>query len=613
MEKLLTSSERPDRLRQGGALCVVGLVCGIALGGGLRLRAWTWETSRPIRFEGDVTNGFNWGLRVNRDGQKLRPDLGGTGDPIAWRQFFAGYRAIYDRQTARNMFDFGLGARLDYAPLRLLVMGVWVKHLIAQEPTIASWKDEQTVPLLWLNTACELSSAVLMFLLVRLWVRRWSGSDRRAWSAGMLAALLLWFNPALLLDGHAWPQWDVWCLPFFLGAALCCSLDFWFTAGALIVVGAMLKGQILLAAPVLLLWPVFQWRLLAALRFVLGGATMTALIAAPWIAPNAIAWIWIACVGAAAVLAHHARRLAAYRFGKWPAMLVAIALVIWPWLRPDDLKWAPVGALLAALVVIAPRFRLQLKTPELCGSLATIALACAGPLFGGSLAWFRVGFTFAADRYRWMTGWSTGNLPAILAGRYHWRIDDVLMAIPKSILGGPTSLTIEWALKLTFALTIVLCAIGLAGHDRRRDMRVLCALAAPWLLSFAILPQMHERYLVWAAAMTAAWASVSIAGLFLHLLITGIAFSQMLDPMINVAGQQHATPALSRFFHGLFPEIGWMVLLVAGIYLFLSLVPTGRSGPRVAAAASLQITSGDPQDADESQQIPLPAPQAAPA
>jgi hypothetical protein len=452
-----------------------------------------------------------------------------------------------------------------------------------------------------------------MFLLVRLWVMRWSGSDRRAWSAGLLAGLLLWFNPALLLDGHGWPQWDVWCLPFFLGAALCCSLDFWLTAGALVVVGAMLKGQILLAAPALLLWPVFQWRLLAVMRFVLGGAMTTVLIAAPWLAPNMAAWIWIACVAAAAILAYHAQRLAAYRFGKWPAMLIAVALVLWPWLRPGDLKWAPVGVLLAALIVFAPRFRSRLKIPEICAALATVALACAGILFDGSVAWFRVGFTQAVDRYRWLNGWSTGNLPAILAGRYRWRIDDVLLTIPNTIFGGPTPVTIEWALKLTFAITIVLCAIGLARHDRRRDLRVLCALAAPWLLSFAILPQMHERYLVWAAAMTAAWASVSIAGLILHLLITGIAFSQMLDPMITIAGQQHAVPRLSRFFHGLFPEIGWMVLLVAGIYLFLSLAPTGRSGSRAAAAASLQITSGEPQEADESQQIPLPEPQATPA
>jgi hypothetical protein len=591
-------------------MCLVALVTGTAMVGGLRLRAWTWDATRPIRFEGDVTNGFNWGLRVNRDGQKLRPELGGPNDPVAWRQFFAGYRAIYDRQVSGGWFDMRLGMRLDYAPLRLLVMGLWVKHLIAQEPTVTAWRDEQSEPLLWVNTACELASAVLMFLLVRLWVLRWtgrSGFDSRAWGAGMLAALLLWFNPALLLDGHGWPQWDVWCLPFFLGAALSCSLGSWFTAGALIVVGAMLKGQILLAAPVLLLWPVFQWRLVAALRFVMGGAMVTATVAAPWLAPNITAWIWIACIAAAALLAYHAPKLDRYRFGKWAAMVGAFALVVWPWLRASDLRWSPLGALLGAAIVIAPSLKSRLKIPDLYAALATTAIACAGLLFGGSLAWFRVGFTQAADRYRWLTGWSTGNLPAILAGRYRWRIDDVLLTVPNTIFGGTMPITIEWALKLIFALAIVLCAIGLARHDRRRDVRILCALAAPWLLSFAILPQMHERYLVWAAAMTAAWASISIAGFVLHLLITGIAFSQMLDPMINVAGHQRLMPALSRFFHGLFPEIGWVVLLVAGIYLFLSLAPTA------VAAVALQTAKTEPQEAGKSQQIPLPVPEAAPA
>jgi hypothetical protein len=294
-------------------------------------------------------------------------------------------------------------------------------------------------------------------------------------------------------------------------------------------------------------------------------------------------------------------------------MLGAFAMVLWPWLRPSELRWAPVGALLGALVVVAPRFRSRLKVPDFSAALGTVALAWAGLLFGGSLAWFRVGFTLAADRYRWMNGWSTGNLPAILAGRYRWRMDDVLLTFPNTIFGGPTPISIEWALKLMFALTIVLCAVGLARHARRRDVRILFALAAPWLLFFAILPQMHERYLVWAAVMTAACASVSIAGFVLHVIITGIAFSQMLDPMLNVAGQQHLMPAASRFFHGLFPEIGWVVLLVAGIYLYLSLVPTGGSRQQVPVAGALQAAEDQPEEADESDRIPLPAPAAAPA
>ena len=29
-----------------------------------------------------------------------------------------------------------------------------------------------------------------------------------------------WLEPSLILDAHAWPQWDVWILPFYLFATL---------------------------------------------------------------------------------------------------------------------------------------------------------------------------------------------------------------------------------------------------------------------------------------------------------------------------------------------------------------------------------------------------------
>ena len=43
--------------------------------------------------------------------------------------------------------------------------------------------------------------------------------------------MLLWLNFAVLIDAHAWPQWDVWLLPFFLGAMWAASTRRWMLAG----------------------------------------------------------------------------------------------------------------------------------------------------------------------------------------------------------------------------------------------------------------------------------------------------------------------------------------------------------------------------------------------
>ncbi len=50
---------------------------------------------------------------------------------------------------------------------------------------------------------------------------------------------------------------------------------------------------------------------------------------------------------------------------------------------------------------------------------------------------------------------------------------------------------------------LVFCARGAARHAHNRDPRVLIAMATPWLLMFALLGQMHERYLMWGAVLSA--------------------------------------------------------------------------------------------------------------
>jgi hypothetical protein len=184
--------------------------------------------------------------------------------------------------------------RLDYPPLRLLLMSIWARQVRSDFPEADNGHPKHIKPLLNANLACELISAVAIFLLVRLWVHRASGAtgsrflhrvpaESRAWICGLAAASVAWLEPSMILDTHGWPQWDVWILPFYLFAALAASTKRWFLCGCLLAAGAMLKGQLLLVAPFFVLWPLWQKRWTRALRLLAGFASTTAVVVSPWL------------------------------------------------------------------------------------------------------------------------------------------------------------------------------------------------------------------------------------------------------------------------------------------------------------------------------------------
>jgi len=195
-----------------------GLALIVGLTKGLQMRHDLWFDQPGARFEHDVSNGFHWGGFAN--------DVG----------LFRVYDAV--ATDARGAYE------LDYPPLRLSIVYHWVKWARTQFPGVREWVNSYplTTPMLTLNTTAEATSSVLVFILITLWRAR----DRRRlgiesarsanavrnalrrslhWTPGAIGALLLWMNPALLWNGHSYPQWDVWLVPFFLSAVLACSLE----------------------------------------------------------------------------------------------------------------------------------------------------------------------------------------------------------------------------------------------------------------------------------------------------------------------------------------------------------------------------------------------------
>ena len=221
--------------------------------GGVQLRRWTGDKTRHVRFQHDIVNGFYWGSETLAEGRRLSSDKAAN----SWTAFCRGYFALYDR-VKREAYENDY--RLDYPPLRLLVMAIWAKQVRGEFPGVDDGHPKLVNPLLKMNLLCELISAVAIFLLVRLWVRRSSSVTRspflsalphrqRALICGLAAASVAWLEPSMILDAHGWPQWDVWILPFYLFAALAALKNRWFCCGCLLAVGAMLKGQLLFVAP----------------------------------------------------------------------------------------------------------------------------------------------------------------------------------------------------------------------------------------------------------------------------------------------------------------------------------------------------------------------------
>ena len=290
----------------GAAVHSSALTLLALLFGGVQLRRLAWKETKHLRFQHDIVNGFYWGSQTLKEGRKLSPN----DPPDSWRAFARGYLGLYER-VRRDAYKGQYN--LDYPPLRLLVMSIWAKEVRAKYPGAEDGTPEYVEPLLRVNMFCELLTAVGIFFLVRLGVRRASGAtdsgllhrlptEQRATICGLLAASVAWLEPSMILDAHAWPQWDIWILPFYLFATLAALKKRWFWCGCLLALGGMLKGQLLFVAPFFIFWPLWQKRWARAGRVLTGFAATAALVVSPWLLRNPLGWIVVAIAGGAAAL-----------------------------------------------------------------------------------------------------------------------------------------------------------------------------------------------------------------------------------------------------------------------------------------------------------------------
>jgi hypothetical protein len=514
--------------------------------GGIALRQWTWQKAKHVRFQRDIVNGFYWGNQTLSEGRKLSPDA-----PNSWLAFFRGYFGLYERvrrEAYRNDY------RLDYPPLRLLAMSIWTKKVRTQYPWVNDGHPKLVKPLLRLNLVFELVSVVALFFLVRFWVYRASGAthsrflhrvpaESRAWVCGLAAASVAWLEPSMILDAHGWPQWDVWILPFYLFAALAASTNRWFLCGCLLAAGAMLKGQLLLVVPFFVLWPLWQKRWTRALLLLAGFSSTTALIVSPWLLRTPAALVVVALAGSASALVFFSRR---FRHA-----------------------WAWVAGTTAAGTFVA------------------------GAFAGGSFAWLQIGFLYGSEHYPYLFISSCYNLPFLL-DRLGWSLKDSLWSYEFG--SRYIAVTPQWILRLAYLGALALCSLAAARHSRNRDPRVLIAIAAPWLVMFALLGQMHERYLMWGAVVSAVALGVSLRLSVIHFIISAMSTTMIFHVML-IDKKLETTLRVADVLHAVRPYAAGLFLACVAICLWEAVstrVPVFKPSRRQSSAEEMRRLSLEP-------------------
>ena len=144
-------------------------------------------------------------------------------------------------------------------------------------------------------------------------------------------------------------------------------------------------------------------------------------------------------------------------------------------------------------------------------------------------------------------------------------------------------------LKTLASIGIALCALALSIQIRRRDPNALIAFAAAWTLLYALLPQMHERYLVWGAVVSAVMVTRGVGGLLVHLVLTAMQFSMILFAMATSYGRGERIEALQPWlwvFEGLHPDAGYIVLTLAFVLLCWSF---RRSVPKLPKTRKVAV------------------------
>jgi hypothetical protein len=423
-------------------------------------------------------------------------------------------------------------------------------------------------------------------------------------TCGLVAATLVWMNPSMLMDAHMWPQWDCWLPTFFLLAALAVSLDLWMIAGLVLGVGCMFKGQILFIAPVLIFSPLlagWPWKFL---KIVGGLAAGVGIVVSPWLLENPAALrVTIALPIAALVLCI----LSLHDKPVWTRLIeplnprrpetppvsareqrtqlflllirlgstLALTMALWIW--SATMMHRAMETMLLCLAIYCFAWLMPWRAiPAFIVMVFAAGLWMCGFSMGGSFSWWDIGFAFGTVKWQRMQlgAMSLSNLSSILERRWGWRLHDPVGTLHLPLIfGGPVQLDLRQTVALIFFASVVLCTIGAAIHLRRRDARFLIAISAPWILFLTLLTQMAARYTLLPAVIAAAMVGVGVGMSMLQLLLALLGIAMLGNQYLQAQGGAPLTQSITQY---LYPDVAWVMLLIAAVFLYCAVAPGRR-------------------------------------
>ena len=576
-------------------------IAATAIHYGMQLRRWAWDSTTDVRFVNSPSNAIEWGSQANK----------------------VGVLKIYDELVQQHgpEGDYSGPARfaLDYAPLRLFIASQWADWAQRNFPPPESqplvWQPqyEFTAPMLQLNMACELLASFGMFLCVYHWIRVtrisppqrwWTFSLKNAWGrdelptgslpstvglfTAMTAAMLLWFNPAVIFNAHVYPQWDVWLLPPFIFAMYFGMRNWWLPAGIAIGVCAMAKGQILFALPLIIAWPLLLGNLAGVARVLVGLIVGIAVVVWPFLLQSYDASRWIVFASVGAVLLSGAAAMPRsgwkWHFARATLASIAIGVILWPVagitgeyiMNGTEFVVHKRVILLSmlALAAIAAVIGGRRWVPTLLAGVPAVCTLLTIPLLNASSAWFEVGTIYPTRHWKELYWCHGANLGSLLQVRFQWKYPDFVDLSKIPLLNLTEPVLLRNLMTVIYVILLGLLLLALIRHRRWHDPKLLLVLAVPFMLSYTFLPQMIERYLMWPAAILSAYAAISLGGLVLWLSISLIACALMFGYMLGMARNTPMAREWLPLVQPLFPDIAWAIIALALVMLYMAFTPT---------------------------------------
>jgi hypothetical protein len=249
---------------------------------------------------------------------------------------------------------------------------------------------------------------------------------------------------------------------------------------------------------------------------------------------------------------------------------VAMGMLVWPFLSMNFGMAIPgllgVGGAVAAMLLL-PR-----RAVVYCAAMIVgVTILISVPRFDGSFAWAKIS-AYGARKYPTMATAGTMNLCALLETHFGWHNELAPVSIPLPFVdGGDYRVPLKSLLSTIYALAMVPCGIGAAVYFRRNDPRVLIAIVAPWVLFFALLPQLHSRYLIWGASFSCLFLALDWGMILLCGVLTWLSWSMIAFFLLR----QDASywPAALKLVRGMNDDVAWMVLAIAAVLVYCSIPP----------------------------------------